>query len=87
MYPIFPVKLIMQDQYNSAEIAGSVTAPTLIIIAENDEVIPRESTDRLVEAFRPGVVHTAVIENATHNDIQNYTQYFMRMRDFQITGN
>ena len=87
MYPIFPVKLIMKDQYNSAKAAPEITAPTLIVIAENDEVIPRGSTQDLIDAFPQNIVHVAVIDNATHNDIQNYTQYFMRIRDFQITGN
>ena len=87
MYPVFPVKLIMKDRYNSAEAAPEVTAPTLIVIAENDEVIPRESTQALIDAFTPDIVHVAVVDNATHNDIQNYTQFFMRIRDFQITGN
>ena len=87
MYPIFPVKLLMKDQYNSAESAPLITEPTLIVIAENDEVIPRESTDRLIEQFDPGIVHTALIEGATHNDIQEFTQYFMKMRDFQLADN
>lgn len=87
MYPIFPVGLIMKDRFDSAELAPRITAPTLVIMAENDSVIPRESTERLISAFDPATVQTAVIENATHDDIQAYTQYLMRIRDFQLTGN
>jgi pimeloyl-ACP methyl ester carboxylesterase len=87
MYPIFPVELLMKDQYNSAENAPLITEPTLIIIAGNDEVISRASTDRLIEQFNPGIVHTALIEGATHNDIQEFTQYYLEMRDFQLTDN
>ncbi len=86
IYPMFPIGLLLKDRYDSAERAPEITSPTLILIAENDEVIPRESTENLITAFPPDIVHTAVIENATHNDIQNYTEYFMRIRDFQITG-
>ncbi len=85
-YPMFPVKLMMRDQYNSAEYAPQVTAPTLIILAANDQVVPAYSTDNLIEQFNPNTVHTAIIENATNYNIQNYTRYFMRMRDFQLTG-
>jgi len=87
MYPVFPVKLMMKDQYDSAESAHLITEPTLIIIAENDEVIPRSSTDRLIEQFNPDNLQIALIEGATHNDIQDYTQYYMKMRDFQLTDN
>lgn len=86
MYPIFPIGLLMKDRYDSAGRAEGITAPTLIIIAENDEVIPRESTDRLIQAFDPSTIHWAVIPGTTHNDIENYTEFYMRMRDFQITG-
>ena len=86
MYPMYPVKLMMKDQFNSAEYAPQVTAPTLIIMAENDEVIPRAGADNLIARFNPNTVHTATIEDANHNNIQDYTQYFMRMRDFQLTG-
>ncbi len=74
-YPMFPVKLMMRDQYNSAEYAPQVTAPTLIILAANDQVVPAYSTDNLIEQFNPNTVHTAIIENATHYNIQNYTRY------------
>jgi fermentation-respiration switch protein FrsA (DUF1100 family) len=85
-YIIFPMQLMMKDKYDSAERAEQITAPTLIIIAENDDVIPRSSTDRLIAAFNPNILQVAMVEEATHNDIGNYTQYFMLMRDFIITN-
>ena len=85
-YPILPVQLIMKDRYDSAERADQITAPTLIIIAENDDVIPRNSTDSLIAEFNPNILQVALVEQATHNDIGNYTQYFMLMRDFIITN-
>ena len=82
----FPVGMLLRDGYMSVEKAPGVTAPTLLIIAENDEMIPRETSEALLSAFPEGIASAAVIQGAGHNDIQEYTQFFMRIRDFQITG-
>ncbi len=81
-YPIFPMQLMMKDKYNSAERASQITAPTLIIKAENDQIIPGSSTDNLIAQFNSDILETATIPEATHNNIQDYTQYYMLLRDF-----
>ncbi|MCK5841412.1 MAG: alpha/beta hydrolase [Candidatus Sabulitectum sp.] len=81
-YPIFPMQLMMKDKYNSAERASQITAPTLIIKAENDQIIPGSSTDSLIAQFNRDILETATIPEATHNNIQDYTQYYMLLRDF-----
>ncbi len=81
-YPIFPMQLMMKDKYNSAARASQITTPTLIIKAENDQIIPASSTDNLIEQFNSHILETATIPGANHNDIQNYTQYYMLLRDF-----
>ncbi len=81
-YPIFPMQLMMKDKYNSAERASRITAPTLIIKAENDQIIPGTSTDNLIAQFNRDILETATIPEATHNNIQDYTRYYMLLRDF-----
>lgn len=81
-YPIFPMQLMMKDKYNSAERASQITTPTLIIKAENDQIIPGTSTDNLIAQFNRDILETATIPEATHNNIQDYTQYYMLLRDF-----
>ncbi|MCK5034290.1 MAG: alpha/beta hydrolase [Candidatus Sabulitectum sp.] len=85
IFPIFPVKLLITDPYNSAQRVQDITTPTLIIKAENDEVIPSESTDDLVTHFSLITPQVATVHNATHNDIQLYPGYHMLLRDF-VTG-
>ncbi len=82
IYPIFPMAIIMTDKYDSAQMAPMVTAPTLIIMAENDEVIPARSTYRLISALDKNILETATVLEASHNNIQDYTQYYMLLRDF-----
>lgn len=82
VYPIFPMQIMMKDKYNSAERAPQITAPTLIIKAENDQIIPGTSTDNLTAQFSLITPQVATIQAATHNDIQNYTRYYLLIRDF-----
>ncbi len=84
-YPIFPMQLILKDHYNSAERAPEITTPTLIIMAGNDRVIPANSTEKLIEQFTAITPQVSTIQEATHNTIQDYTQYYLLLRDFMNT--
>lgn len=70
-FPFFPVRLLLQEKYESWRYAPQVTAPTLIIAAEHDEVVPRASTELLRTRFRPDIVQYVVVPGSSHNDI-NY---------------
>jgi len=79
---LFPVSLLLRDKYRSLDLAPQIAIPTLILIAEQDEVIPRASTDRLVAAFDPARVVTHVFEGAAHNTIGGDPDYLSRLREF-----
>ncbi len=81
-YPFFPVKFMLKDRYDSAGRTGSITAETLIIMAERDEMIPGWSTENLISEFDREILEVVVIENATHNDIQNYPRYYRVLEEF-----
>ena len=66
-FPFAPMALLLHDKYQSAALAPRVRAPTLVIVAEHDEVIPRARTDALVRAFKHGVADVRVLLGATHN--------------------
>lgn len=69
LYPLLPVRLLAQDRYESGKFAPRISTPTTIIMAGNDEVIPRASTEKLLSRFAPGVATLKVIEGAGHNDL------------------
>ncbi|MCD4848929.1 MAG: alpha/beta hydrolase [Candidatus Aegiribacteria sp.] len=81
-YPVLPVRFMIKDRYDSAGRAGSITAETLIIMAEKDDVIPGWSTERLISEFDQDILQIVVIKYATHNDIQNYPQYCRVLEEF-----
>jgi pimeloyl-ACP methyl ester carboxylesterase len=71
----FPVRLLLKDTYESGRYAPQVKAPTLILAASNDEVIPAWSTRLLVTRFAPGVASMTMIEGAGHNTISESSAY------------
>lgn len=76
MYPVYPVSLLLKDRYESVRYAPLIQAPTLIIVAEDDRIIPRRHSNRLAEAFVPGLAELVVIANAGHNGLSGHQQYW-----------
>jgi len=74
-FPYLPVRWLLLDRYESSRHAARVTAPTLIIAAGNDEVIPRDSTERLLTHFQPGIATLTMIANGDHNSVSDQPDY------------
>lgn len=74
-FRFLPVSWLMLDRYESWRHAPKVTAPTHVIAAEHDEVIPRASTERLLARFAPGIAKLTVIANADHNSVSEQPEY------------
>jgi uncharacterized protein len=79
-YPFLPVKWLLLDRYESWKYAPGIRIPTQIIAAENDEVIPRASTGKLIASFPAGVASVTVIAGAGHNDIDANSEYLKIMQ-------
>ena len=74
-FPWLPVSLLLLDKYESWRYVPKVAAPTLILAAERDEVIPAASTQQLRARFPPGQVRCVVIPLASHNTISDDPAY------------
>ena len=81
-FPIFPISLLLRDKFNSASRVQSITAKTLIILAENDEVIPLENSDALIAEFPSDQVTIKVIYETSHNTIGFSPAYFELIGSF-----
>lgn len=80
LYPWMPVRWLLIDKYESWRYAPKVSAPTVLVEAEHDEVIPRASTRKLLGRFRQGVAHLEVIPGAGHNSIAQSDRYLALLR-------
>jgi esterase/lipase len=81
-YSIYPINLLLHDKYNSVSRVKDISAKTLIVIAQNDEVVSRERTQKLINAFPKDILEVETILNRGHNDISSDEKYYKLMQDF-----
>lgn len=86
IYPFFPVKLLLRDRYDSLARAAGLTAETLVLVAEADEVIPRERTEALIAALKPEKTRVVVVPATGHNTIGYAPAYEKALSGF-LNGN
>jgi len=79
---IYPMRLLLLDQYDSLRRVKDIKAPTLAIIAEHDSIIPRQHSLRLISAFPADQITTATIKDAGHNTLSDFPEYHQKLKDF-----
>ena len=82
MYPVYPVSLMLKDKFESIRHAPHVTAPTLVLMAAADRLVPLAHSQRLAAAFPPGTVEQVVLAGVGHNDLSGHADYWRRMAEF-----
>jgi pimeloyl-ACP methyl ester carboxylesterase len=50
-YPVFPVRLLMRDRYDTRSLVSTIKVPVLIVHADGDPVIPFAMGRELAERF------------------------------------
>jgi pimeloyl-ACP methyl ester carboxylesterase len=80
-FPLFPVRWLLQDKYESWRYAPRVRAPTLILAAGRDEIIPASSTQQLLSRFANGIASIKVVDGADHNSISENPAYPSLLRN------
>lgn len=79
-FPYIPVRWLLRDKFESYKYVPGIIAPTLILAAENDEVISRFSTEKLYARFAPGVASLKIIPGTGHNSISEGPEYLKALR-------
>jgi pimeloyl-ACP methyl ester carboxylesterase len=85
LYPLFPVRWLIKDRFDSASRAAEITIPVLIASAELDRVIGLQHTLLLRQRFTHARVLYQQIKGAAHNDIIDFPQYRALVEGF-ISG-
>lgn len=75
LMPLFPVRWLLRDRYESVARIGQVQAPILALVAERDPVISRRRSDSLIAAIPEARRHSVLIRGATHDDIHLFPAY------------
>ena len=79
-YRWLPVRWLMRDRFDSGTHAQNIVAPTTLIAAEHDWIIPAQQTKALLARFRQGVADLVVIEDTGHNTISSSPRYIPALR-------
>ena len=79
-FRFFPLSWLMLDKFESWRYAPTVTAPTLLIAAQNDEVIPFTSTEALYKQLPQSLAKLVVIPDVSHNTISESREYMPLLR-------
>jgi pimeloyl-ACP methyl ester carboxylesterase len=76
----FPLAWLMLDKFESWRYAPKVTAPTQLIAAQYDEVIPLSSTEALQRHLPHSSATLTIIPGVSHNTISESPQYIPLLR-------
>ncbi|HAK51080.1 MAG TPA: hypothetical protein DCM54_04130 [Gammaproteobacteria bacterium] len=74
IYFYLPVKWLIRHPFRSIDYVTYISAPTLIIKAENDRIIPASYTSDLIDAWR-GPLEVVELNGTNHNYIET-PQYY-----------
>lgn len=80
-YPWLPVSLLLKHPFDSMSRAGSIDAPLLALVAENDELVRPSRSVRLAEHWG-GPRTIRVVDSAGHNSISASPAYRQAVEDF-----
>ncbi len=81
-YPIFPMRLLLKDKYDSLSRVNAIKAKTLFLIAENDQFVSRKHSSHLINAFPASQIHVEIIRNSGHNTLSNQPIYYNLLNKF-----
>lgn len=85
LYPLFPVRYLIKDRFDSASRASDIEIPVLIASAENDREIGLAHTMKLKQSFHRARVEYQMIAGAAHNDVIDFPDYRATVQKF-ISG-
>lgn len=80
--PVVPVGLILRHPLHSLAHAGDVKAPTLFLVAQQDNVFPPERSRRLFNAWAGQPRQWVLVPQANHNTASAQPLYWQALASF-----
>lgn len=81
-FPIFPVRLLLKDKFDSMQSAPQIQIPTLMLLAETDNVVPQHHSQRLFGALAATDKSSQTLVLTDHNSIIQDAAYWRRLQAF-----
>ncbi|MCD4667657.1 MAG: alpha/beta hydrolase [Sulfurimonas sp.] len=86
-FPIYPMSLLLKDKYKSIDRVNKIKAKTLILMAQNDQVIKKEHTENLANKFPVSQITIEIIGNENHNSISSNKLYYTLLKKYFKNAN
>ena len=80
-YPFLPVRWLLRHPFDSLSRAEAISAPTLMLVAGRDTIIPAAHAERLYERW-PGPKRWVEFPGATHDTISDEAGYWRAIAAF-----
>ncbi len=82
LYPMFPIRYLIKDRFDSASRAAQIEMPVLIASAEHDREIALSHTLALKQSLSRADVEYVQVTDAAHNDIVDFPDYRSVVKKF-----
>lgn len=82
IYPIYPISLMLKDKYESSTHIKNIKSPTLVILAEHDNVIQSQYSYELIKVFPSAQVKVEIIKGSGHNTLSEKQEYDLLLHQF-----
>jgi uncharacterized protein len=80
-YPVYPVSLLLKNNYTPDKWLGDYKGPISIILAQNDEVIPNKLGQKLYEGLLSKEKYLSIINDVGHNTIYNSSDFYTALKN------
>ena len=84
-FPLVPLSLLLRHQFNSLTHCKEVAAKTQVLLAERDDVVLPERSQKLIAAW-PTPVSVQTITGSDHHNIMGLEATWLHLVDFALTA-
>ena len=81
VYPLFPVSLLIRENFDNPPFVKDLNIPIHIVHGEKDEIISVEHVTDFYNKLTTKEKTLTIVKDAGHNDIYNATEWNERMRE------
>ena len=83
-FPLVPLALLLRHRFNSLAHCKEVAAKTQVLLAERDDIVLPERSQKLIAAW-PTPISVKTIPGSDHRGIMRLQETWLRLVDFALT--
>jgi len=84
-FPLVPLSLLLRHRFDSLTHCKEVAAKTQVLLAEHDNVVLPERSQKLIAAW-PTPVNVQTIPGSDHHSIMGLESTWLHLVDFALTA-